>query len=151
MKAAFHLSLANLSSRHPFHEHRRRLVINGEQSATVIFGDEIDGVYRFGSLHLLITRYDYYDGVSHWFSVLDQQGKILDMASTPDYFGFIEWIEQPSQDSLRFGFFGTNDIWQVRICTEGEWSFKLSDLARRWNRYFSSKRHLFFSCEQRAA
>jgi hypothetical protein len=150
MSQQFDLSLVPLSSRNPFHEYQRRLVLNGKETATIVHGDKIDALYHFDSAILLVTSYDYFDGVSYWFSILNCRGRILDRASTPDYFGFIEWLEPPSQSCLKFSFFGTNDIWQVSINSEGAWSFKMSDIARRLNRYIFSRRHMFFSCEKGA-
>lgn len=150
MQTQFDLSLADLGPRHPFHDDQRRLVINGEVSNTVVKGDKIDALYCFGSVNLLVTSYDYYDGVSHWFSILDRSGRILDMASTPDYFGFIEVFCPPPQDGLKFSFFGTNDVWQLHVNDKGAWSFSMNDILRRMNRYMLSKRHMFFRCEQGA-
>jgi hypothetical protein len=148
MTTKFKLTLALVRSRHFLHEFQRRLVINGQETATVVYGDRIEKVCRFGANHLLVTSYDYFDGVHHWFTMLNSRGKILDMATTPDFLGFIQWLDSPSPDCLRFSFFGADDIWQIRVLSEGTWSFRRIDIERRWNRYVFAKRRMFFSIEK---
>ena len=56
------------------------------------------------------------------------EGKVLDQAATPDYFGF----------------YGTNDQWRVRVRQTGFWSFTGLALRLRLNRFFLRKRYMSF-------
>ncbi len=139
-------SLLELPASHQQRDYQRRLLMDGKALAVLVYGDELAAQYQFGSLCLVVTAYDYFDGVNYWFYLLNPAGKVVDMASTPDYFGFIEWHEAQFEDELRFGFYGSNDRWHLLIRQQPFWSFEKAQLALRMNRFMFCKRHLTFTC-----
>ena len=141
MNATDRFSLATLRSSDQPWEQRSRLLLDGQPTRTVVLGDEIARQYACGDLFLLFTSYDYYDGVSHWFYVVDGSGRVKDEASTPDL-GFIEGISVEGESQVSFGFFETNDRWTLVLRERGIWSFTAADLARRAGRFLFRKRYL---------
>ena len=150
MKQLSTFTLNQLGPRHPLRDYRRRLIDDGKPTSTLVSGEEVAAQFECGRMSLLITSCDYFNGVSYWFYLLDASGKVIDMVSTPDYFGFIEWRESGASTELQFGFFGTNDVWRLSIHEYGHWSFTKGHLARRMNRFFLSKRYLTLSCAKGA-
>ena len=142
MNATDRLSIVALPAWYPLGEYRRRLVLDGKPTSVVVHGDAISKQYVCGNGFVLITQYDYFDGVSHWFYRLDPSARVLDQASTPDYFGFIQKISVEGPTEISFGFFGTNDQWRLSVKEAGFWSFGRAALARRFNRFFFCKRYL---------
>jgi hypothetical protein len=112
----------------------------------VVDGEQIVAQYKFGDLYLIVTCYDYFDGVSHWFYVVGPNGEIIDMATTPDYFGFLEDLEIVDTNRISFGFFGTHSLWNLEMHVHGFWSFRLVHLARRLNKYLLRKRFVSLKC-----
>jgi hypothetical protein len=127
------------------HEYRRRLYVDGH-AGCIVHGDNISVQYEYGSHLLLITNHDWFEGTSHWFYWLNSSGHVVDQASTPDYFGFIQDLAVDEPDTIRFGFFGTNDKWSLLVSEPGVWSFAPAHLLRRANRFLLAKRHLSFNC-----
>ena len=121
---------------------KRRLVMAGGHLRTIVNGDTIAGQFSLVGNSLIATSYDYFDGVSYWFYLIDPAGKIIDNVSTPDYFGFMEDVDTTKPDALSFGFFGTDDKWEIAVQPRGFWSFKFSELTPRINRFFWRKRYL---------
>lgn len=100
---------------------------------------------QLGTCSLVITSYDYFDGVCTWFYLLDCTGVMIDSASTPDYFGFIQDIEVREPATIHFGFFGTDERWELTTREKGCWSFAPAQLARRINRFFFRKRFMLLN------
>lgn len=144
MQATDRFSLRALPERHPARGFRCRLLLDGQPTDTVVEGDEIVRQYACGDLFLLITRYDYFDGVSHWFYVVNECGRVKDEASTPDSFGFLAGITVEGESQLSFGF-GTRDRWTLIVREGGVWSFTAADLARRAGWFLLRRRYLSLS------
>ena len=145
MHATDRFSLRALPERHAARDFRRQLLLDGQSTDTVVEGDEIVRQYACGDLFLLITSYDYYDGVSQWFYVVDGCGRVKDEVSTPDRLGFLEGITVEGESQLSFGFFATNDRWTLTLRESGVWSFTAADLARRAGRFLLRRRYLSLS------
>ncbi len=142
MIESFHYSLQELPRRYPFSEYRRRLVAQGAPLHTVVNGDEIGLQRSCGRYTLLATNYDYFEGCHHWIYLLDQNGRPVDQVSMPDQFGFMQDVEVVAQDEVAFGYFGTNDRWNVSVSERGFYSYKLSAMWSRLNRFLFSKHRL---------
>jgi hypothetical protein len=144
------LTINQLGLRHPLRDYQRRLIIGGMPTSVLVSGEEVAGQFECGRMSLLVTSCDYFNSVSYWFYLLDASGKVIDMVSTPDYFGFLEWRESGTSTELLFGFFGTNDVWRLSIHEYGQWSLTKAHLSRRVNRFFLSKRYLSLNCAKGA-
>jgi hypothetical protein len=98
-----------------------RLALQCDGRATGVFlsGDTLQYQYRCTGGYLLVTCYDYFDGVQYWFTLLSDDLRVMDVISTPDYFGFMQDIERPGQDMLSFGFFDTADRWRLAVISSG--------------------------------
>jgi hypothetical protein len=138
------LSLRELPALVPLRSHLRRLVVNGNPTDIVVWGDELTRQYHCGARYLLITNYDHFEAVTHWFYLLGSDGRVIDQASTPDYFGFFEKESIEASQELSFGFYGTNDRWRLRVMESGQWSFAWFNLRLRVNRFLLRKRFLHF-------
>lgn len=147
MRPTDRFSLKALPERHPAKDFRRRLLLDGQPTDTVVEGDEFAEQFACGDLFLLITRYDYYNATSHWFYVVDGQGRVKDRAATPDRVGFVAEITMEADSQLSFGFSGTDERWTLILKESGEWSFTAADLARRAGWFLLRKRYLFLSCK----
>jgi hypothetical protein len=149
MQATDRFSLGALPERHPAKGFRRRLLLDGQPTDTVVEGDEIVTQYACGDLFLLITRYDYYNAVSHWFYVVNGCGRVKDEASTPDRVGFLAEITVAGESQLSFGFSGTDERWTLILKEGGVWSFTAADLARRGGWFLLRRRYLSLTCNAR--
>jgi hypothetical protein len=114
------------------------------RSVGVICGDELRHQFQCDAGYLLIVSYDYFDGTSHWFYLLDASGAVLDRATTPDYFGFIQELEIEGPSSICFGFFGTNDRWSLTV--RGNLGFLAAGLLRRMSCFILGRRSLVLRC-----
>jgi hypothetical protein len=146
MKPIEHYSLLALPVWYPFKECRRRLVRDGQPTWMVVDGDEIVAQFLCDGFTVLVTNYDYFDGVSTWFHLIDDKGEIRDIVTTPDYFGFLHSVESHAELELNFGFYGTNDQWNLRRHEKPIWSFRIGELRSRANRFLFSRRHLMLAC-----
>jgi hypothetical protein len=149
MRLSDRFSLAELPVTHSDHEFTRWLVCDGKPTDIRVHGDGLAGQYECegAGVFLLVTQYDHYESVAHWFYVVTRDGEILDQATTPDYFGFLERpvVEPPA--TLAFGFYGTHDQWRVRVQPTGVWSFDRLALRLRLNRFLLRKRYMTFACQ----
>ena len=146
MKPVDQYSLLALPAWYPFGEHKRRLVRDGQPTRTVVNGEEIVAQFSCNGFTVLVTNYDYFDGVSNWFHLIDDAGKILDIVTTPDYFGFLQSVESQAELELNFGFYGTNDQWRLFLHEKPIWSFRIRELSSRANRFLFSSRRLMLTC-----
>lgn len=148
MKLIQKFSIVELPKLYPMGEYKRRLVIDGNESKTIINGDEIAFQYSVDKHYLVVTSYDYFEGVSYWFYLFDENGRLLDLVSTPDYFGFIQWgnIDLPME--AKFSFYGANDNWTITINEVGYWSYRKIHLLVRMNNFFLSKRYVTLTVEK---
>lgn len=135
-------SLVKGSSWWLFGSDSRRLCLEGRLTDTFLRGDEISVQFVLGDRYLIVTHYDHFDYANHWFHVVDRSGTVIDMLSTPAYFGFVEQICMEGDDRISLGFYGTNDRWTFTLHDDGFRDFGLAALLRRLNRFFLSKRHL---------
>ncbi len=140
MKESSLYSLQELPKWYPLGEYRRRLVAGGEPTSVVVSGDEIGLQMESGRLTLLATSYDYFDGCQHWI-VLLKDGKPIDQLRMPDEFGFIHEVASVTENEVSFGYFGTNDRWNLVVSECGFWSYSVASLLRRPNRFLLAKRH----------
>jgi len=108
----------------------------------VVNGDQISLQLDCAGFTILATAYDYFDGCSHWVYLLRQDGTPIDMLSMPDEFGFIGDVTIVSSNEVAFGYFGTNDRWNIVVDKDGFWSYARPALVRRPNRFFLAKRYL---------
>ncbi|MBB3117290.1 hypothetical protein [Pseudoduganella violacea] len=146
MKPIERFSLQSLPAGYPSKEFKRRLVCDGLPTWVVVDGDEIAAQFLCDGFIVLVTNYDYFDGVNTWIHLLDEDGKIRDIVTTPDYFGFLQEVEIQSERELNFGFYGTNDRWSLRLREKPVWSFRIEELRSRANRFLFSKRRLMLAC-----
>ena len=142
MKESSAYSLQTLPNRYPLAEHRRRLLVDGRPLAVVVDGDEIGMQLSCGDTTVLATSYDYFDGCSHWIYLLGRDGHPLDQIQMPDVFGFIQDVEVISPYEVAFGYFGTNDRWNLTVDRNGFWSYASTALLKRPNRFLLAKRYL---------
>lgn len=143
-------TLCELSVFHPHCEPKRRLFRDGNPTRALFMGDTLAAQYECEGVFLLVTHYDHYEAVTHWFYVVTREGKVLDQAATPDYFGFLERVVVEAPATLAFGFYGTNDQWRVRVRPTGFWSFSGLALRLRLNRFLLRKRYMAFACQHGA-
>jgi hypothetical protein len=140
-------TLAELPVSHSDRDFLRRLVCGGLPTDVLLMGDTLAGQYECDGVFLLVTQYDHYEAVAHWFYVVTRDGEILEQATTPDYFGFLERPAVEPPTTLAFGFYGTHDQWRVRVQPSGVWSFDRLSLRLRLNRFLLRKRYMTFACE----
>lgn len=134
-------SLQELPKWYPLGEYRRRLVFDGKPTALVVNGEEIGLQLESDRFTLLATSYDYFDGCEHWIHLLNE-GKLIDQLRMPDEFGFIQGVTAIKDREIEFGFFGTNDTWNLVVSESDYWSYSIASLLRRPNRFLFAKRHI---------
>ncbi|WP_108124654.1 hypothetical protein [Saccharospirillum mangrovi] len=98
----------------------------GEDKHITLSGISIEAEYKVGGHTLLITKYDSFNSVKYWFNLLDEDLNLVDEASTPEYFGFIQNLKSHSGNLITFGFYGTEDKWALRYTPEGVRRFRFS-------------------------
>ncbi len=135
-------SLQKLPGWYPLAEYRRRLAVDGLPTPVVVNGDEISFQLRCGNCTVLGTAHDYFEGCSHWIYLLASNGKPIDQLRMPDVFGFLHEVEIVAPNEVSFGYFGTNDRWNLTVSESGFWSYAPAALWRRPNRFLLAKRHL---------
>jgi hypothetical protein len=135
-------SLQELPKRYSLAEYRRRLVAQGAPLPVVVNGDEIGLQLSCGEYTVLATNYDYFEGCHHWIYLLRRDGKPIDQLSMPDEFGFIQDVVVLSANEVAFGYFGTNDRWNLVVRERGFWSYAPSALLSRPNRFLLARRRL---------
>ncbi|WP_444892942.1 hypothetical protein ACJJIE_21630 [Microbulbifer sp. TRSA001] len=118
------------------------IVVSDGTRKLVLPGDELRHEYSCGDLTLLISSYDYYDGVSYWYSLLGKNGSIIDRVSTSDRFGFIEDLTVEGEDLLEFGIFDSNERWRLRICELGFRSFSWEAIFQREPKFWFRRHYL---------
>ncbi len=150
MRESSTYSLQELPKRHPLAEYRRRLVAQGQPLPVVVNGDEISLQLSCGEYTVLAINYDYFDGCHHWIYLLRGDGKPIDQLSMPDSFGFIQDVVVLSANEVAFGYFGTNDRWNLVVRERGFWSYAPSALLMRPNRFLLAKRRLQVRCTKGA-
>jgi hypothetical protein len=144
MRRSDRFTLAELPVSHPDHEFKCGLVCDGAPTNVLLMGDMLAAQYECDGVFLLVTHYDHYEAVAHWFYVVTREGKVLDQAATPDYFGFLERAVVEAPATLAFGFYGTHDQWRVRVQQTGFWSFSWLALRLRLNSFLLRKRYMSF-------
>jgi hypothetical protein len=101
----------------------RKLVFQHKDTGLIIAGDRIAAQRVAGPGYLLVSEYDYFDGVSCWFNLISSDFKLLDVVSPPDYLGLNDQIEVLNGGRLIFGFVGTADRWELAVLQKPFWSF----------------------------
>ena len=150
MRPSDRFTLAELPVWHPLRAFKRRLLCDGQPTDALLLGYTLAVQYESDGVFLLVTQYDHFEAVTHWFYVITREGRILDRASTPDYFGFLERAAVEEPGTLAFGFYGTNDQWRVQIRRAGIWSFAWLELRLRLNEFLPRKRYISFQRQQGA-
>ncbi len=102
----------------------------GISTRIVVNGDEIQHQFKVGDYTLLITHYDYFDGVDYWFSLINNKNRVVDIVRGPNRNCFITLIEV-REFELLFKYFDSDDIWSLEVFDKGSWKFKLFDIIRR--------------------
>jgi hypothetical protein len=148
MRPSERFTLAELPVSHPHREYQCGLVCDGAPTHVSLMGDALAAQYECEGVFLLVTHYDHYEAVAHWFYVVTREGKVLDQAATPDYVGFLERAVVEAPATLAFGFYGTHDQWRVRVRPTGFWSFTGLALRLRLNRFLLRKRYMSFWTRQ---
>jgi hypothetical protein len=121
---------------------RGRLARDGKPTAVVVEGTDIAAQYAFGKAFLVATVYDYFEGASHWFHLIDSAGAVLDRVSPPDCFGFLEGVRVLGERTIGFGFYGSDERWTLSVNERGYWSFRPAEVARRGGLFLLRKRRL---------
>jgi hypothetical protein len=122
--------------------HQRLLVSADGQGGVRVDGDDLLRQYDCGDTFLVITCCDYLDGVSHWFHLVDRGGRVMDVVSTPDTFGFLQHDTVDAPHQISFGFFGSPLRWALDIDQAGHRSFGWGDVRIRPLRFAARRRHL---------
>lgn len=135
-------SLDPLPEKHPDREYSRYLAIDGLATKQPVTGIRISQQFSCGNDYLIITDYDYFDGVHTWFHLVDRHGALKDTVSTPDDFSFLQDLEMLKSNAIRFGFYGTDKHWELTIEPDAYWSFSLPDLQRRDVKFWLRRRYL---------
>jgi hypothetical protein len=120
----------------------RKLLFQGKDVDLVVCGDEIVAQYKVGPSYLVISEYDYFDGVTCWFNLISTDFKLLDVVTTPDYRGLNDQIEVLVGGRLRFGFFDTADRWELAVSQKPFWSFARRHLCCRIKPFIFRRRWL---------
>lgn len=141
MRESSSYSMQALPKWYPLSSYRRQLV-RQDRPAGIVNGDEIGLQMTVGRNTLLATSYDYFDGCHHWLYLLGEDGWPIDQLRMPDEFGFIQDVLAISENEVEFGYFGTNDKWNVVVSQQGFSSYRPAALLTRPNRFFLSKRYL---------
>ncbi|CDG84752.1 hypothetical protein GJA_4142 [Janthinobacterium agaricidamnosum NBRC 102515 = DSM 9628] len=142
MKSVDRFSLLELPPTPAGAHARRRLLLDGQPSSCVVWGDTLAAQYACDNFFLLVTHYDYFDGVNCWFHLLDQHGRLKDVVTTPDHFGFMLPAQAVTSCRLDFGFYDSTERWSLEVRPAGFWSFGKADLLARSGRFLFSKRFL---------
>ena len=70
----------------------RKLLYQARDTGVVIEGDHIAAQRKLGQFYLVVSEYDYLDGVACRFNLISADFKLLDVVSPPDYRGLVEPI-----------------------------------------------------------
>ncbi|MFZ6654077.1 hypothetical protein [Undibacterium sp. TJN19] len=124
MEAIAHFSLEKLPSYYPMREYKRRLLFKDSQTAIIVHGDEVAAQFSCADWYVVMTQYDYFDGTSHWFYLIDKQLRRKDACSPPDSFGFLQDVEFVADACIQFGFYGSEQQWSLAIVPQGFWSLR---------------------------
>lgn len=146
MQKSSRYSLQKLPRWHPFNVNHRRLIADDMPLPTVVNGDEIGLELTCGEYTVLATSFDYFDGCQHWIYLLNRDGRVLDLLSMPDEFGFIKDVEIISPNEVAFGYFRTDERWNLVVQIQSYWSYAPRSMFRRLNRFLFNKRHLEARC-----
>ena len=115
--------------------------LNHEKRSTdlLVCGDEISHQFSVDGNTLLISHFDWLEGVSYWFKLVSERQKLIDVVSTPHYFGFIENISVTSENTLEFGFFNSRDRWRLHFNIPGKYCTDPRGFLRRPLRFWLKK------------
>jgi hypothetical protein len=126
----------------PAPDWNRKLLFQGKDTGMVIAGDQIAVQRTLGQCYLVVSEYDYFDGVTCWFNLISKDFKLLDAVTTPDYRGLNDQIEVLERGRLRFGFVGTADGWELAVSQKPFWSFARRHLCCRIKPFIFRRRWL---------
>jgi hypothetical protein len=119
-----------------------RPFFDGKPSDLILSGDTIEYQYALGSLYLVITHYDYWEGTSYWFNLLDRRLGLLDVISPPEEPGFIQDVSALDEHALEFSFFDKPARWRLCAAERPHWDFRPGVAFQRPFRYWFSRRYL---------
>lgn len=114
----------------------------GKPSTLTLPGDTIEYQYDTAGSYLVITHYDYWEGTSYWFNLLDRRLGLLDVISPPEQQGFIQNLRFLGDDGLEFSFFNTDARWLLRASEKPHWDFRPGVAFQRPFRYWLAGRYL---------
>jgi hypothetical protein len=127
------------SSPNPFHI---KPFFDGKPGDLILSGDTIEYQYDLGGSYLVITHYDYWEGTSYWFNLLDRRLGLLDVISPPEQPGFIQDVSFFDEHGLEFSFFNKPARWRLCALDRPHWDFRPGVAFQRPFRYWFSRRYL---------
>lgn len=115
---------------------------DGKPSDLTLSGDTIEYQYDLGGAYLVITHYDYWEGTSYWFNLLDRSLNLLDVIAPPEQPGFIQDVSLYDDHSLEFSFFSKDARWRLCALERPHWDFRPGVAFQRPFRYWIARRYL---------
>lgn len=117
-------------------------LFEGRPSDLTLSGDTIEYQYDLDSAYLVITHYDYWEGTSYWFNLLDRQLRLLDVIAPPEQPGLIQDVTLCADDGIEFGVFNDDVRWRLCALQRPHWDFRLGTAFQRPFRYWFARRYL---------
>ncbi|EMJ91697.1 hypothetical protein [Leptospira alstonii] len=127
-------------------------------SITLIFKDKNTGILLQGERlaaqfqcpwgYLLITDFNYYDGVDYWYYFLNNALEIKDVVSQPeDPVGYMEAIRMTEPHTLQFAFYTPrpDGTWRLELHPKPFWDMSPSVIRLRPLRFAFKKRTIVLS------
>ncbi|MDD5028866.1 MAG: hypothetical protein PHH58_05085 [Rhodoferax sp.] len=121
------------------------LYLRGQKLGISLPGTGLVAQYQAGDQFLLVSDYDYFDGVTNWFTLLAPDGIVLDVVSPPDVAGGIDKLELVGHRQLHFGFYHSPERWQLTLLPKPLWRFSQQYLWCRSSPFMLSRRWLHLS------
>lgn len=121
---------------------RIALQCDGRATGVFLSGDTLQHQFRCTGGYLLVTCYDYFDGVQYWFTLLSDDLRVMDVISPPDYFGSMQDVGQPGPDMLSFRFVDTTDRWRLAVVSNSAGGPPSDAATRRPLRFFLRPRRI---------
>jgi hypothetical protein len=115
---------------------------DGKPSDLILSGDTIEYQYDLGGSYLVITHYDYWEGTSYWFNLLDRSLNLLDIIAPPEQPGFIQDLRPHEDHGLEFSFFEKPARWRLCALDRPHWDFRPGTAFQRPFRYWLARRYL---------
>jgi hypothetical protein len=125
-----------------FDQETRSLWLDGWPTATRVNGTELVFQLAVAEGFLLFTENDWGGGCQSWLHPLDHRGRCLDRITFQEVTdAAIRSIQTVNSYTVEFQTYDAPQIWRLEVVS-GHVSFAWTDLLRRCNRHFWSKRRL---------